>query len=169
MSRVFYRWEASPLPHPCGTMLRKLAKRAMELARLPEGDWDLSIRFLADHAMARANETYVGHEGTTDVITFSYLDDPASCFPGETAVELLICAGVARREGLESGIAGRSYGGELALYLVHGLLHASGEDDLDPVSRRRMRSREREVMTALEREFDLKAVFPAPARLPGAE
>ena len=44
--------------------------------------------------------------------------------------------------------------------IVHALLHAAGEDDLDPDARRRMRRREREVMTALERDFDFSELFP---------
>ena len=48
----------------------------------------------------------------------------------------------------------------MVLYLVHGLLHSAGEDDLSPGPRRRMRRREREVLAGLEKEFDFAAVFP---------
>lgn len=121
-------------------------------------DWELDVRFVGDRAMTRANREYVGHEGTTDVITFSYFDDPASLFPGEAAVELIICIDAALREGAAREDSG--YSREMALYLVHGLLHCAGEDDLSPGPRRRMRRREREVLTALEKEFDFAAVFP---------
>ncbi len=169
MNRVFYRWENRAFPVPRRALFVRLARRAIELAGLKSGDWDLSVRFLDDAAMASANQDYVGHQGTTDVITFSYLDDPESCFPGEVAVELLICVDVAWREGEETKIAGRSYAGELALYLVHGLLHASGEDDLTPEDARSMRRREKEVMTVLEKEFELKDIFPAPERFRAGE
>ncbi len=115
--------------------------------------------WVTDRTMAKANRELVGHEGTTDVITFSYLDDPDSCFPGEVAVELLICVDVAAREGAVR--ADSDYASELMLYLVHGLLHASGEDDLASAPRRRMRRREQEVMEVLRREFDFGAIFPA--------
>lgn len=68
--------------------------------------------------MAQANAEFVGHEGTTDVITFSYFDDPGSLFPGEAAVELLICLDAARREGEKR--ADSSYSREVVLYIVHG-------------------------------------------------
>ena len=109
--------------------------------------------------MTLANREYVGHEGTTDVITFSYFDDPDSLFPGEAAVELVICIDAALREG--AAREDSCYSREMALYLVHGLLHSAGEDDLSPGPRRRMRRREREVLSALEKEFDFAAVFPA--------
>lgn len=121
-------------------------------------DWELDIRFVGDRAMTRANREYVGHEGTTDVITFSYFDDPESLFPGEAAVELIICIDAALREG--AAREDSSYSREMALYLVHGLLHSAGEDDLSPGPRRRMRRREREVLGELEKEFDFAAVFP---------
>lgn len=121
-------------------------------------DWELDVRFVGDRAMTRANREYVGHEGTTDVITFSYFDDPASLFPGEAAVELVICIDAALREG--AAREDSSYSREMTLYLVHGLLHSAGEDDLSPGPRRRMRRREREVLGELEKEFDFAAVFP---------
>ena len=86
------------------------------------------------------------------------LDDPESLFPGEAAVELIICVDAALREGATREDS--SYARELVLYLVHGLLHSAGEDDLSPGPRRRMRRREREVLEALEKEFDFQAVFP---------
>ena len=73
--------------------------------------------------MARANAEFVGHEGTTDVITFSYFDDPDSLFPGEAAVELIICIDAALREG--AAREDSSYSREMVLYLVHGLLHSA--------------------------------------------
>lgn len=136
-----------------------LADRAARLAGLPDAfDWELAVRFVGDRAMAQANEEFVGHEGTTDVITFSYFDDPDSLFPGEAAVELIICVDAALREGASRSDS--SYSREMVLYLVHGLLHSAGEDDLSPGPRRRMRRREREVLAVLETEFDFAAVFP---------
>ena len=46
------------------------------------------------------------------------------------------------------------------LYVVHGLLHSAGENDLEPPDRRRMRRREREVMKVLLDKYDLREIFP---------
>jgi len=48
---------------------------------------------------------------------------------------------------------------ELTLYMVHGLLHVHGFDDLTPEKRRKMRRAERKVMSALKMEFDLSEIF----------
>ena len=107
--------------------------------------------------MAKYHLELVGVPGTTDVITFSYFDDPENFFPGETAVELIINPDAAAREGAKRGT---TYAYELMLYLVHGLLHAAGENDLEPPDRRRMRRREREVMKVLLDKYDLREIFP---------
>ncbi|MEG1979691.1 MAG: rRNA maturation RNase YbeY, partial [Victivallaceae bacterium] len=133
--------------------------RLIELSRVADNpEWIFNVIFVNDKVMTRLNNECVGHEGTTDVITFSYVDDMSSLFPGDTAVELFICADVAMREGDKR--VDSSYARELTLYMAHGLLHASGEDDLDEKSRHRMRRREREVMKQIEAEFDLSKIFP---------
>jgi len=132
--------------------------RMAQLTQLPvERDLVINIAFVNDRAMAKINEDFVGHTGTTDVITFCYLDGDDVLFDGDIAVDLFICVDVAEREGAKR--KNSSYARELALYIVHGLLHSAGEDDLDDVSRKRMRRREREVMKVLEKEFKFETIF----------
>ncbi len=140
-----------------GKNLKKFAARAVELAHLPEGDWIFSINFLDDKKMAKANEEYLGHEGTTDVITFSYLDDMESVFPGDIGLELLICSDFAEREGNRRKKS--TFKRELALYIVHGVLHAANYDDLSPAPRKLMRNAEHRLMKKLAEEFDFEELF----------
>ena len=160
--QLSYSWETRRYPRPSRRLLKELVARAAELAGLPgDFDWGLNIRFVGDRTMAAANRDFVGHIGTTDVITFSYFDDPSSLVPGEPAVELLICLDAAWREGARRSDS--NYARETALYIVHGLLHSAGEDDLEPAPRRRMRRREREVLAGLEAAgIDFATIFPAP-------
>ena len=161
MISLNYSWETRRYPRPKKSELKKLSARAAELAGLPvDMDWELNIRFVGDREMARANEEFVGHIGTTDVITFSYFDDIENLFPGETAVELIICMDAAKREG--DSREDSNYSREMVLYIVHGLLHSAGEDDLSPAPRRRMRRREKEVLDGLLPEFDFQEIFPQP-------
>jgi len=132
--------------------------KAAQLTRLPvERDLIINIAFVNDREMAKINANYVGHEGTTDVITFCYLESDDELFDGDIAVDLFVCPVVAEREGAKR--KNSTYARELALYIVHGLLHSAGEDDLDAASRKRMRRREREVMKELEKEFELENIF----------
>ena len=158
LTRLRRSWRNPRHRAPGRAELLRLARRAAQAVGLPEeDDWELAVTFTNDRSMKKYNSELVGHTGSTDVITFSYFDDPASFFPGEVGVELIINPDAAAREGEKRGTG---YSRELALYLVHGLLHAAGEDDLEPASRRRMRRREREVMAVLARDFDFAAVFP---------
>lgn len=120
-------------------------------------DWIANLMFVGDKTMDGINRRFLQHEGTTDVITFSYFDDGAVS-PGDAGVDLVVCCDVACREG--AARKDSSYAAEMTLYIVHGFLHASGEDDLDPASRKRMRRREKEVMAVLQRAFRLEEIFP---------
>ena len=132
--------------------------RAAQLARLPfDRELIINIAFVNDRAMTKINEDFVGHEGTTDVITFCYLEGDDELFDGDIAADLFICVDVAEREGTKRKHS--NYARELALYIVHGLLHSAGEDDLDVIFRKRMRRREGEIMKVLEKEFELEKIF----------
>ena len=158
LKRVYRSWRNARHASPPRALLAAAARDAALAAGLPaEYDWDLELDFTNDRSMAKYHLELVGVPGTTDVITFSYFDDPENFFPGDTAVELIINPDAAAREGAKRGT---TYAYELMLYLVHGLLHASGEDDLSPAPRRRMRRREHEVMKILLDKYDLREIFP---------
>lgn len=138
--------------------LKRFIEDAAVIAPLPvEHDWVLNVVFLDDAAMAQANTEYVGHEGTTDVITFSYLDDMESLFPGDIGLELFICADVAARVGRRRNDS--YFEREIALYIVHGILHAAGYDDLCPADRRKMRYHERRLLRKLSEKHDFCDFF----------
>lgn len=83
--------------------------------------------------MARVHRDFLGLPGPTDVITFPY-------------GEILVCAPVAASRAREFS---HSVTAELALYIIHGLLHLAGHDDIRPADAARM---------ALEQERILRAV-----------
>jgi probable rRNA maturation factor len=96
---------------------------------------------LVDNATIHAiNRTHLAHDVPTDVISFP-LDGPDNpVLVGELVVSAEMACAVAREIGVEPAL-------ELALYLVHGLLHLCGYDDHDDADRRRMREREHELLS----------------------
>ncbi len=98
---------------------------------------ELSIAIVDDAAIAGLNQRFLGHAGPTDVIAF-----PLGDGLGEIIVNAERACAVARRFC-------RRPDDELALYLVHGLLHFAGHDDRTPAQRRAMRAAERRVLRAL--------------------
>ena len=151
---------------PRAAAVRKLALRAAELAGTGlDSENPLGVSFLSSKKMAEVNWDFLQHKGDTDVICFDYresrsdipempcdFEDPDDGEEEKVVTELLICPAVAARE---AGKRGLPYSRELILYMVHGLLHASGYDDLKPELKRKMRNAERRVLTALEKEFGL--------------
>lgn len=113
--------------------------------------------------MAAWNRRHLNHQGATDVLAFDCLETAsadAAAFaglPGEDGDEaepllagvIAVCPAVALRACARYGTTPED---ELLLYLVHGMLHLAGQDDLNPRAKRRMRREERRVLTALRRE-----------------
>ena len=65
----------------------------------------------------------------------------------DDGVDVVVSVERARRE---ANTRGHTIKAELALYLVHGLLHACGYDDVDDADRVRMRNAEQEVLQLLD-------------------
>jgi probable rRNA maturation factor len=117
------------------------------LSDLQTKDFDLTIRLVGESEMSRLNETRLRHAGSTDVITFDY---------GETngllTGEIFICI----HEALTHARRFRStWQEELVRYIIHGVLHLRGHDDLRPVARRRMKREEGRLLKKLTRDFGL--------------
>lgn len=115
-------------------------KKIIELAKvilLKEGIKKalISVALLDDKDIHAANKKFLDHDEPTDVITFP-LDQAKNKLTGE----ILIGVGVARRHAKNARLLLEH---ELTLYLIHGLLHLCGFDDLNPMARKKMRKRER--------------------------
>ena len=125
--------------HPVNcTQLRQLAQQvAADLQ-------SLSIVLVSDPAMARFNQQYHATAGTTDVLSFDY---------GAGHGELIISVPRAVAQARQFHTTPSR---ELALYVVHGILHLQGHDDLQPAPRRRMRAAERQWL----RKLDFHGVLP---------
>jgi probable rRNA maturation factor len=99
----------------------------------------ISIALVDDVAIQTLNRIHLGHDWSTDVICFplSAPDDPI------LAGELVISAEMACTSAREIGADPHN---ELALYVVHGLLHLCGFDDHEENDAQRMRQRESELL-----------------------
>lgn len=95
---------------------------------------NLSVALVSDRVIARLNRRYHGVTGPTDILTFDY---------GDGSAELIISVEAAIRQARQFHSTPSR---ELALYLIHGLLHLHGYDDRTPAQRRRMRAAERRCL-----------------------
>ncbi|MFM1903690.1 MAG: hypothetical protein RLZZ440_1590 [Planctomycetota bacterium] len=129
--------------------LVRIARRAIEAIGAKEAE--IGVLVVNDRGIAKLHADWMQNSDPTDVITFDLGSDP----PGRLAGDIAVSGETARRMARELGWQPRQ---ELAYYVIHGLLHLAGYDDLTPGERRRMRKAERDVMVAVG--------LPAPPRRP---
>ena len=145
---------------------------ALRWARLAEavlgeadlgGDAELSILFVDEKAMAELNSRFLGKDGPTDVLAFPIdEEEPAESGrspdsggtgpgmpsePEEMPVllgDIVICPAVAHRN---AAFHAGTYEDELAVLVVHGLLHLMGMDHQEDAEAEEMEARERELLS----------------------
>jgi probable rRNA maturation factor len=123
-------------------------KRLRETARaVLEGegitDYEISLAFVDNETIHRLNKRYLDHDEPTDVLSFPLSEPNARKLAGE----LVIGAEVAQAQATERG---HDVQAELALYVIHGLLHLCGHDDHSEKDAQLMRERERHYLKTLD-------------------
>lgn len=129
---------------------------------------ELGIFLVRAERMSQLNRTHLGHEGSTDVITFNYQDENVSpeIPPRRLHGELFICVDEAVAQGARFRTTWMS---ELARYVIHGVLHLLGYDDLEPSARRRMKRMENRLLNRVRQTFGIDKLAharPIPAQPP---
>lgn len=135
--RIYNRQKSHPISLP---WLRKVGKAALPgcLAAIksPEAPLpclaEIEVTIVDDDDIARVHGDFLDDPTPTDVITFHH-------------GEILISADTAERQGREHG---QSVDHEVALYLVHGLMHLAGWDDHEAAEAREMARRQEGILQA---------------------
>jgi probable rRNA maturation factor len=129
---------------------------------------EVSLLFVDESAIAALNEQFLGRQGPTDVLAFPLEDDPVpsgrspdlgGTGPGsdpesEPLVllgDVVVCPAVAVRNAAEHGTPELD---EMALLVVHGLLHLLGMDHAEQAEAERMERLERELLDRFHRAGD---------------
>lgn len=134
-------------------LLRAITRSLLEQS-LGERAYELGLQLVGATAMAKVNETYLQHSGSTDVITFDYsAEGPAESTKAILHGEIFICIDDAVVQAREFGTTWQE---ELIRYVVHGILHLQGYDDLKPQLRRIMKKEENRLVNELSTRFPLR-------------
>ena len=131
--------------------LRLLRRISLTLLKdfLPPSSFEIGVHLVEAVEITELNETFLHHAGSTDVITFDYsVGSKLEGLQGEIFICLSEAVAQARRFRT-------SWAEELTRYLIHGLLHLSGYDDLKPALRREMKREEDRLVRKLRRRFTL--------------
>ncbi len=121
--------------------LREVARAVLEGEKV--ADYEISLAFVDNATIHRLNKQYLDHDEPTDVLSFPLSGPGAKKLAGE----LVVGAEVALKEATERGHA---VGDELALYVIHGLLHLCGHDDKRSGDADAMHERERHYLGKLK-------------------
>lgn len=132
------------------------------------GEAELSLLFVDEQTISDLHKRFLGKEGPTDVLAFPIDEEPVEggrspdsggsgpgVVPGESTDlptllgDVVICPAVAERNAPDH--AG-TYDDELALLLVHGILHLMGMDHVDEEEAVVMERREQELLDKFHRQ-----------------
>ncbi|MHC4070037.1 MAG: rRNA maturation RNase YbeY [Planctomycetota bacterium] len=141
--------------------IRKLVKTVCTRFRLSRAT--VSIAIVNDTEMKRLNKQFLNLAATTDCLSFNLSDEQGRVVkrrvrkqqeknvpgPGHTAAkifELIVNGEMAVKEAKSRGHSGEA---ELALYVVHGLLHNLGFDDSNQAQAKKMHETEDGILQEL--------------------
>lgn len=136
-------------------MLRRIV-RALLREACPRAPFDLAIHIVSAPEITGLNETFLHHQGPTDVITFDYAEPTAppaarrEC-PALLHGEIVVCLDAAVSQARRFHTTWQS---EVVRYVVHGVLHLLGEDDRTARAHRRMKAAEDALVRRLAGMFD---------------
>jgi probable rRNA maturation factor len=164
--------------HPVDTLRwARLAEAVLGEEGL-SGDAELSVLFVDEGAIAELNSRFLGKDGPTDVLAFPIDEEPIESgrspdsggtgpgMPSEPEDmpvllgDIVICPAVAYRNAPDH--AG-NYDDELALLVVHGLLHLMGMDHQEDDEAEEMETKERELLARHYAEVRAQAWKAKPA------
>jgi len=108
------------------------------------GPSELALTFVDEATIAELNRTWLDGDGPTDVLAFP-IDDEDDGTPGPRMLgDVIVCPAVAERYATANDRAPHD---EIALLVVHGILHVLGHDHLDDDEAQRMRDHEHRHLT----------------------
>lgn len=130
-----------------------LARTALEAEGLPDTT-HLAISLVGREQMAQLNRKYLGKEGPTDVLSFPLEDfrEPPVVDPDGPPLllgDVVICPSVVHGNAVAAAVA---FDDEMALMVVHGILHLLGRDHVIDAEAELMEQREREILAMVGRE-----------------
>jgi probable rRNA maturation factor len=147
--------------HPVAVERWSQLARSVLTAEGIVSDTEVSLLFVDEATIASLNERFLEGEGPTDVLAFPIEDeadrggrspDEGGTGPGSMEAEtgrlfllgdVVICPSVAARNAVDHGA---TFDDEIALLVVHGILHLLGMDHQVDEEAERMEQREQQLL-----------------------
>ncbi|HUC37973.1 MAG TPA: rRNA maturation RNase YbeY [Acidimicrobiales bacterium] len=145
----------------------RLARSVLDAQAVKE-DVEVSLLFVDEPTIAQLRERFLGESGPTDVLAFPIDDEPdhggrspdeggtgpGGALPGDEGEvpvllgDVVVCPSVAARNASEHAVP---FEDEVALLVVHGLLHLLGMDHEADDEAERMERREQQLLDRFHR------------------
>lgn len=150
---LYVKIEALFESHVDEEWLRRVAAETLALEGV-NSPVELGLVITDDETIRQLNQRYRGQDEATDVLSFALLEqsDPPFLHPPDGVLHLGEVILSYPRAAIQAEKHRHSLKQELALLVVHGLLHLLGHDDKDTKGRRRMRAEEKRVLGELSHD-----------------
>ena len=125
-------------------MVRRVARKALEVESYKEAQ--VSILFCEDAYIKRLNREYRGVNASTDVLAFSMHEGRFPKVHSEILGDVVISLETASRQTKRYR---HSLNKEIALLVVHGILHLLGYDHLKKKDKEKMRKKEQQILAVI--------------------
>ena len=135
---ITYSAEGVKMPHLKKRILNQWIKQVAALHGRKVGD--IGYMFVNDDRILEVNNTYLGHDYYTDIITFDY--DEADTISGDLVISLDTVR-------TNADLFHKAYTDELHRVIIHGILHLCGINDKGPGEREVMEAHENEALALL--------------------
>ena len=142
--------------------LRNIAERVL-VAQSAGSDVELGLAIAGQERVQQLNLSYLGKDEPTDVLAFSMLPEPLATGKSEASSpfaqppdgvlhfgEVIISYPQAVMQAEERR---HSVKKEVAVLIIHGVLHLLGYDHVEPEPERQMKTREKEILNCIEGEL----------------
>ena len=114
--------------------IKRFCKQILEV-ELGDSACELDISVVSNDEIASLNEHYLHHEGPTDVISFPQAQTDSGGFNSNQLGDIVVSADMAYAQ---SQSYATSLNQEFGLYIIHGILHLLGYDDLEESAKKVM-------------------------------
>lgn len=137
--------------------LREVASKALSAEH--ESDTEMGILITGQEKIRQLHKEYMGEDSPTDVLSFamrekSEADSPEFVFPAGDAAhlgEVIISYPQAEIQAIEHGHSAKK---EVAILLIHGVLHLLGYDHDQPERQKKMQARGKAIFKLIWEGLD---------------
>ena len=126
--------------------IKKIAQTILKTLKITQAT--LSLVFVSSQKIRALNRKYLNRTYATDVLAFDLRDEFASKQSAKKNIsgDVFISTDAVLQN---SKAFGQEAHDELALYVIHGILHLAGYDDTNPTAKKKMQKKEQEIFSPL--------------------